>query len=81
MRKQYNTRLDRVDLDHVNSVRESPGFKLIQLKIGHMLDTLRQDLETRTDDVRFVQGQIAATRRVLEIPDILAKEIASTQKD
>jgi hypothetical protein len=78
--KTFHLRRDQLDIDHLQSTLESPGFQLLREKQQQMLQQLLKQLETEREDVRYVQGQIHALRRVFELPEILTKEIAQKQK-
>lgn len=78
--KTFHIRRDQLDIDHLASTVESPGYAQLEEKRQHMLEALRLQLESEKDDVRYIQGQIHMLRRVAELPQILAKEIRAKQK-
>jgi hypothetical protein len=74
--KSFRLRPDQLDLDHLARVCESPGYALIQRKQEATLQQLLTQLETEREDVRFIQGQIAALRVTMNLPAILATELS-----
>jgi NAD/NADP transhydrogenase beta subunit len=78
--KSYSARGDQLDIDHLRQTVEHPGYGLIEAKLRMMLDDMRAKLESEREDVRYVQGQIATMRRVMELPVIIEKEIRQKVK-
>lgn len=69
-------RLDNLDLESIDTLRRSRGWKLVQDRLAHSLSIARERLEKNQSEVETaeVRGEIRALRVALGIPDILLRE-------
>jgi hypothetical protein len=74
---------DSIDLEEVKDMVRSRGYSLMHEKYSAMLESFRSTLEKEQDPagVRFLQGQIDCLRCVMKLPDIIADEIRSKQRN
>lgn len=68
---------DQIDLEHLRTTADSPGFALIEEKqLQFRRDVLKQlEAAESWEGYKYLQGQLHAIDRVLELPKILHNEI------
>jgi len=73
---------DRVDLEHLRQTLETRGWQMIGARIAEMATQAQAQLEIQDagPELYRAQGQLAALRRVLEVPGILAQEIRAREQ-
>ena len=73
---------DEIDLNHLRDTASSAGYNMIAERIVVMLEGARLQCErpSQIQNVAFAQGQVAALRVVLDLPQIIEAEILAARK-
>jgi len=73
---------DRVDLEHLRQTLDTRGWQMIGGRIAEMATQAQRQLEIQDlgPELYRAQGQLAALRRVLQVPGILAQEIRAREQ-
>ncbi|NWG75083.1 MAG: hypothetical protein HXY24_10835 [Rubrivivax sp.] len=73
---------DQTDLEHLRQTLETRGWQMIEARVREMIATAQAQLEIQEagPELHRTQGQLAALRRVLQLPEILAREIRAREE-
>lgn len=73
---------DKTDLEHLRQMLETRGWQMIEQRIRQMIVGAQGQLELLEGgaELHRTQGQLAALRRVLQLPQILAREIKERER-
>jgi len=74
--------LDKVDVDNLEILLETPAWKLIAERFSVDLNARRVQLESQSmpaEDLRYQQGFIAGLRHAWSIPRILIAEVKRSE--
>jgi hypothetical protein len=73
---KIRTRLDSMDSSHLAETVASPGFRLIRDRlVKQRVQCIEALISAGTwETARYLQGQIAAIERSLQVPEILMQE-------
>ncbi len=79
---KIRTKPDSIDAEHIRQTLETRGWQLIEARIKETLEATRGQLElAELPPAQYrAQGAVRALRLVLNVPEILLREIAQQEE-